>query len=187
VHTRAVLEVIAGPMFSGKTDELLRRAADGVLVKPGVDDRHATAEVVSHTGVRAPALVVASSAEIADAVGRAELVGVDEGQFFDAGLVEVARMLARGGTRVVVAALDRDFRAEPFAVSSGLIELADRFDLLVAECSRCGAAATLTQRLRDGRPVPLDDAVVRVGGHELYEPRCERCWAEERGAVRAAP
>jgi thymidine kinase len=187
VHTRAVLEVIAGPMFSGKTDELLRRAAEGVLVKPRVDDRHATREVVSHAGVRAPALVVASSAEIPEAVGGAELVGVDEGQFFDAGLVEVARRLADGGTHVVVAALDRDFRAQSFPVSAGLIELADRVDILVAECGRCGAAATLTQRLRGGEPVPLDDAVVRIGGHELYEPRCERCWTEERSSVRAAP
>jgi thymidine kinase len=182
-----VLEVIAGPMFSGKTDELLRRTAEGVLVKPRVDDRHATAEVVSHAGVRAPALVVASSDEIPEAVGRAELVGVDEGQFFDAGLVAVARKLADDGTRVVVAALDRDFRARPFPVSARLLELADRVDLLVAECGRCGAAATLTQRLRDGEPVPLGDPVVRVGGHELYEPRCARCWTEERSAVRAGP
>ena len=187
MHTRAVLEVIAGPMFSGKTDELLRRAAEGVLVKPRVDDRHATTEVVSHTGVRAPAVVVVSSAELVDAVPGAALVGVDEGQFFDAGLVEVARALADGGTRVVVAALDRDFRAQPFAVSAGLIELADRVDLLVAECGRCSAAATLTQRFRDGKPVPLDDPVVRIGGHELYEPRCARCWTEERAAVRAGP
>jgi thymidine kinase len=182
-----MLEVIAGPMFSGKTDELLRRAAGGVLVKPRVDDRHATAEIVSHAGVHAPALVVASSGEIAGAVGRAELVGIDEGQFFDAGLVEVARGLADGDARVVVAALDRDFRAEPFAVSAALIELADRVDVLVAECGRCGDPATLTQRLRDGVPVPLDDAIVRIGGEELYEPRCERCWAEERSVVRARP
>jgi thymidine kinase len=182
-----VLEVIAGPMFSGKTDELLRRVAGGVLVKPRVDDRHATPEVVSHTGARAPALVVASSRELAAAVAGAPLVGVDEGQFFDEGLARSARSLADGGARVVVAALDRDFRGEPFAVAAALLELADRADVLVATCGRCGAPATLTQRLRAGVPVPLDDPVVRVGGAELYEPRCERCWTEERGAVRAAP
>ena len=181
-----MLEVIAGPMFSGKTDELLRRAAGGVLLKPLVDDRHAVPEIVSHAGARAPALVVAGSAGIAAAAGGAALVGVDEGQFFDEGLVEVASALAAGGARVIVAALDRDFRAEPFAVSTGLIERADRVDLLHAACGRCGAPATLTQRLVDGGPAPLDDAVVRVGGAELYEPRCERCWAEERAAVRSA-
>jgi thymidine kinase len=182
-----VLEVIAGPMFSGKTDELLRRTAGGVLVKPRVDDRHAVPEVVSHTGARAPALVVASSSELAGAVGDAPLVGIDEGQFFDAGLTKVAQALAGAGARVVVAALDRDFRSEPFPVSARLLELADRADLLLAECGRCGEPAPLTQRLRGGVPVPLDDAVVRIGGAELYEPRCQRCWAEERSAVRAAP
>jgi thymidine kinase len=182
-----VLEVIAGPMFSGKTDELLRRAAGGVLVKPWLDDRHGTPEIVSHTGARAPALVIGSSRELAAAVAGASLVGVDEGQFFDAGLVEVVRSLADGSVRVVVATLDRDFRGEPFPVAARLVELADRVDLVQAECGRCGESATLTQRLRGGVPVPLDDALFRVGGAELYEPRCERCWAEERRAVRAAP
>ena len=174
-----MLEVIAGPMFSGKTDELLRRAAGGVLVKPHVDDRHDVPEVVAHTGARAPALVVASSAEIP----AAPLVGVDEGQFFDAGLVEVAAALSAGGAHVVVAALDRDFRGEPFALTAALRELADRYDLLQAECGRCGGPATLTQRFRGSVPVALDDDVLRVGGRELYAPRCARCWAEERAAV----
>jgi thymidine kinase len=181
-----VLEVIAGPMFSGKTDELLRRGAGGVLVKPRVDDRHAVPEIVSHSGARAPAVVVTGSAEIAAVAGGAALVGVDEGQFFDEGLVDAAAALSAGGARVIVAALDRDFRAEPFAVSAGLIGRADRVDLLRAICGLCGVEATLTQRLADGEPVPLDDPIVRIGGAELYEPRCERCWAEERVAVRSA-
>jgi thymidine kinase len=182
-----VLEVIAGPMFSGKTDALLRRAAGGVLVKPHVDDRHDVPEVIAHTGARAQAHVVAPSAEIAALAEAARLVGVDEGQFFDDGLVEVARSLADAGVQVIVAALDRDFRAEPFPVSAGLMEAADRVDLLRALCGRCGEPATLTQRLRGGIPVPLDDPVVRTGGAELYEPRCEECWGEERSAVRAGP
>jgi thymidine kinase len=180
-----VLEVIAGPMFSGKTDELLRRAAGGVVVKPHVDNRHDVPEVIAHSGVRAPAVVVASSSELPAAVAGASLVGVDEGQFFDGGLVQVARSLASTGVRVIVAALDRDFRGEPFPVVARLIEHADSVDLLLAECGRCGLPATLTQRMRAGVPVPLDDQIVRVGGAELYEPRCERCWAEERSAVRA--
>jgi thymidine kinase len=182
-----VLEVIAGPMFSGKTDALLRRTAGGVLVKPHVDDRHDVPEVVAHTGARARALVVAASSEIPSAAEGAALVGVDEGQFFDEGLVEIARALADTGVQVIVAALDRDFRAELFPVSDGLMQAADRVDLLRAECGVCAEPATLTQRLRGGVPVPLGDPVIRVGGAELYEPRCERCWVEERAAVRTAP
>ena len=182
-----MLEVIAGPMFSGKTDALLRRTAGGVLVKPHVDDRHDVPEVVAHTGARAAAHVVVASAEIPGLAEGAQLVGVDEGQFFDGGLVEVARSLADAGVQVIVAALDRDFRADPFPVSAGLIDAADRVDLLRGVCGRCGEPATLTQRLRGGVPVPLDDPVVRTGGAELYEPRCEPCWGEERSAVRAEP
>jgi thymidine kinase len=177
-----VLEVIAGPMFSGKTDELLRRAAGGVLVKPHVDDRHDVPEIVAHSGARAPARVVGSSAELPDV----PLLGVDEGQFFDDGLVEAVAQLSAGGARVVVAALDRDFRGQGFPLTDALRERADRFELLSGECSRCGDPATLTQRFRDGVPVPLDDDVIRVGGRQLYEPRCARCWAEERTVVRAS-
>jgi thymidine kinase len=170
-------------MFSGKTDELLRRAAGGSLVKPHVDDRHDVAEIVAHSGARAPARVVRSSAELPSGA----LVGIDEGQFFDAGLPVAAAALSRAGVHVVVAALDRDFRGELFGVTAALLERADRVELLRAVCGRCGAPATLTQRLRAGFPVPLDDPVVRVGGSELYGPRCERCWVEERAVVRAAP
>lgn len=172
-------------MFSGKTDELLRRAGAGMLLKPWVDDRHASAAIVSHSGARRPATVAHGSAELGVLARGAPLVGIDEAQFFDPGLVEVAEALSRAGARVVAAALDRDFRAVPFPVSSGLIERADRVDLLRAVCGRCGAAATLTQRFVDGAPAPLADAVVRIGGQDLYAPRCERCYAEERaGAVR---
>ena len=182
-----MLEVIAGPMFSGKTDTLLLRALGGVLVKPHVDDRHDVPEVVAHTGARAAAHVVAASDELPGIAEGARLVGVDEGQFFDGGLVAVARSLADAGVHVIVAALDRDFRGQPFPVSAGLIETADRVDLLRAVCGVCGEPATLTQRLRAGVPVPLDDPVVRTGGAELYEPRCAPCWEEERSAVRSRP
>jgi thymidine kinase len=174
-------------MFSGKTDELLRRVCAGALFKPWVDDRHSAAEIVSHSGVRRPATVVSGSGELAELARGAPLVGIDEAQFFDDGLAEVAVALARAGARVVVAGLDRDFRAEPFPVTAAVIERADKVDLLRAVCGRCGDEATLTQRLLDGAPAPLDDSVVRIGGADLYEPRCERCYAEERaGAVRSA-
>jgi thymidine kinase len=184
---RGALEVITGPMFSGKTDELLRRAGTGVLFKPWVDDRHATPEIVSHSGARRVAQVVSGSAALHDLARSASLVGIDEAQFFDSGLVEVAAALAGEGARVVVAVLDLDFRARPFPVSAALLPRAHRVDRLRAVCGRCGDEATLTQRLLDGAPAPLEDDVVRVGGAELYEPRCERCYGEERaGAVRSA-
>lgn len=170
-------------MFSGKTDELLRRAGAGTLFKPWVDDRHGTPEIVSHSGARAHANVVADSVELGELARGAPLVGIDEGQFFDTGLAEVAAALAREGARVVVAALDLDFRARPFPVSAELAARADRVDVLRAVCGRCGDAATLTQRLLGGAPAPFDDDTVRIGGAELYEPRCERCYAEERAAV----
>jgi thymidine kinase len=184
---RGALEVIAGPMFSGKTEELLRRAAGGLLFKPWVDDRHGTPEIVAHSGDRREALVVRGSGELRELARGAALVGVDEGQFLDLGLVEVATALVSEGARVVVAALDLDFRAEPFPVSAGLVARADRVDVLRAVCGRCGADATLTQRLLGGAPAPLGDDTFRVGGTELYEPRCARCYAEERRtAVRPA-
>lgn len=170
-------------MFSGKTDELLRRAGAGVLFKPWVDDRHGTPEIVSHSGKRRPATVVRDSAELGALAADTPLVGIDEAQFFDVGLVEVAAALAREGARVVVSALDRDFRGEPFPVSRELAARADRVDVLGAVCGRCGDEATLTQRLLGGVPAPLDDDTVRIGGAELYEPRCERCYTEERAAV----
>lgn len=170
-------------MFSGKTDELLRRAGVGALFKPWVDDRHGTPEIVSHSGMRRSAMVVRDSAELGERAAGEPLVGIDEAQFFDAGLVEVATALAHEGARVVVAALDLDFRARPFPVSRGLALRADLVDVLRAVCGRCGDEATLTQRLLGGVPAPLDDDTVRVGGAELYEPRCERCFADERAGV----
>lgn len=170
-------------MFSGKTDELLRRAGAGVLFKPWVDDRHGTPEIVSHSGMRRPATVVRDSVELGALAADTPLVGIDEAQFFDVGLVEVAAGLSREGARVVVSVLDFDFRGEPFPVSAALAALADRLDVLRAVCGRCGDEATLTQRLLDGAPAPLEDVTVRIGGAELYEPRCARCYAAERVAV----
>jgi thymidine kinase len=169
-------------MFSGKTDELIARAREraAVVFKPAVDTRHPRDRVVSHSGASIEAVAVADSAELLEAAGDAEVVAIDEVQFFDGGLMEAVELLRARGSDVVAAGLDLDFRREPFPTTRRLAEAAERVERLEARCSRCGNPATVTQRLVNGRPAPLDDPVVRIGDEELYEPRCEECWAAER-------
>jgi thymidine kinase len=176
------LEVLCGPMFSGKTDELIARARarEALVFKPAIDTRHPRDRVVSHSGASIEAVAVAGSAELLEAAGDAEVVAIDEVQFFDAGLMEAVELLRARGSNVVAAGLDLDFRREPFPTTRRLAEAAERVERLEARCSRCGRPATVTQRLVNGRPAPLDDPVVRIGDDELYEPRCEECWAAER-------
>jgi thymidine kinase len=175
-------------MFSGKTQLLLERLAAAeargkrvVGVKPLIDARWPS-EIVAHNGARRPAVSVVDAQELLEVVEEHDLVGLDEAQFFDCELVEAVAVLRRS-TRVVAAALDLDFRGEPFAVVPELIARADVVRRLRAVCGACGNSATLTQRLINGVPAPLDDAVVLVGGEELYSPRCARCYLVEREAA----
>jgi thymidine kinase len=184
-----VLEAIYGPMFSGKTAELLRRVAEAeasgvrvAVVRPGIDTRHRGA-VVSHTGARHEAVDVSGPEALRAAVAGASVVAADEAQMFSLEAASELVRLAEDGIRVIVAGLDLDFRGEPFGPMPELVAAAGRVDALTARCGRCGAEATLTQRLRGGRPAPLDDETVVIGGADLYEPRCERCYAEERARV----
>jgi thymidine kinase len=176
------IEVVCGSMFSGKSEELMRRlrraqiARQKVAVfKPQLDNRYHSTDVVSHDGTRLAAQPVDTSAEILRLVGDAEVVGIDEGQFFDAGVVEVAMRLADRGKRVVVAALDMDFKNEPFGPMPQLLAVAEFVDKLQAICQACGGPATRTQRLIEGRPANPDEPVIKVGAQESYEPRCREC------------
>jgi thymidine kinase len=185
---RGIFELVTGPMFAGKTQLLLARlsAAEALgqrilAVKPNVDSRWPN-EIVSHSGNRRRALIVRDGSELLEHVDGHAIVGVDEGQFFGRELVYAIAKL-RLTTHVVVAALDLDFRAEPFAVVRELVARADVIHRLHAICGSCGASATLTQRFVDGAPARYDDPVVRVGGSELYAPRCRRCYGVEREAV----
>jgi thymidine kinase len=172
-------------MFAGKTQLLLTRlaAAEGcgtqvLAVKPLIDTRWPD-EIVSHGGARRPAVSVRESSEIVELARKHTLVCIDEAQFFGPDLIDAVAELQQVA-HVLVAALDLNFRCEPFAVVSDLISQADTVHRLRAVCGSCGGSATLTQRFVDGFPAPFDDAVVRVGGDELYAPRCTRCYLAER-------
>lgn len=171
------IEVIAGCMFSGKTEELLRRinrariARQEVLVfKPAVDSRYAETEVVTHNDVRIPCVPIKDATQILDRVGDAVVVGIDEAQFFDDRLVAVAETLAEDGIRVIIAGLDLDFRGRPFDPMPALLAVAESITKALAVCTVCGAPASRSQRLvhRDSR--------VLLGATDVYEARCRRHW-----------
>jgi thymidine kinase len=167
-------------MFSGKTDELIRRlrrariARQEVQVfKPSVDVRYTAGKVTSHAGTEFEATPVERAAMIVALVRpTVTVVAVDEAQFFDDELIEVVQELARSGRRVLVAGLDTDFRGEPFGPMPHLMAQAEQVDKLHAICMVCGEPASRTQRLINGHPARYDDPVVVVGASELYEARC---------------
>ncbi len=177
------LELIVGPMFSGKSEELIRRVTRALIAKqqvqvfkPKLDNRYDAVAVASHNGRTLDALAIADVSE----VGRyleddTQVVAFDEGQFLTQDLVTLALDLADDGKRVIVAGLDLDFRAEPFGPIPELLARAELVDKLTAVCTRCGHAATRSQRLLGGHPAPYDAPVVQVGAAESYEPRCRRC------------
>jgi thymidine kinase len=176
------LEVVCGPMFSGKSEEMIRRLRRAeiagqrvVILKPALDDRYDAADVVSHAGIRMRATPVAGVAELAERARGFEVVGVDEVQFFDAEVVGTLLRLADAGARVIAAGLDQDFRRLPFGPMPELLAHAEFVDKLQAVCHRCGGGATTTQRLVDGRPAPYSGATIVVGANEQYEARCRDC------------
>jgi thymidine kinase len=172
------IEVICGSMFSGKSEELIRRLRRAIIAKqrvqifkPTIDSRYSDAEIVSHSEMRMPSIVVTSSAELIGKVDhRTEVVGIDEAQFFDEGLVEAAQRLADQGKRVIIAGLDKDFRGLPFGPIPYLMAVAEDVTKTLAICVRCGSPANNTQRL-----VESDELVV-VGAQGVYEARCRRCF-----------
>lgn len=172
--------MITGPMFCGKTDEMIRRlrratiAQQNVLVfKPVFDDRYEVEKVTSHAGNEFAAIPVEGSAEIPQRLSSdITVVAVDEAQFFDEQIVPVCQELVDRGLRVIVAGLDMDFRGEPFGEMPTLMAQAEEVDKLYAICMECGGPATRTQRLVDGEPADYDDPVIIVGASEMYEARC---------------
>ena len=180
MHTKGSIEVVTGSMFCGKTDELIRRLRRATIArqkvqvfKPSIDIRCAVEKVMSHAGAEFDALPVESSAEILENLrDDVTVVAIDEAQFFDAEIVNVARALADRGIRVIAAGLDMDFRAEPFGPMPALLAEAEEVSKLRAICMVCGEEASRTQRLVNGEPARYDDPIVIVGADEMYEARC---------------
>jgi thymidine kinase len=177
------IEVISGCMFAGKTEELIRRiktlefAKKNVLVfKPAIDNRYSNTKVVSHAGSSVESIVVPDARSILDFVkDDTDVIAIDEIQFFDEDVLLVCDYLAKKGKRVMCAGLDTDFRAEPFGVMPRLITDAEFVTKLTAVCMKCGAPATRTQRLVNGRPAQYSDPIIMVGAAEAYEARCRHC------------
>ncbi len=182
IHYRGRVEVICGSMFSGKTEELIRRvrraeiARQSVQVfKPIIDTRYGVEKVTSHDGVGFGAMPCASAEEIdAKIVPSTTVVAVDEAQFFDSALIDLADKWAARGLRVIIAGLDLDFRAEPFGPMPALMARAEEVTKLHAICVVCGEAASRTQRLVNGQPARYDDPIIMIGAQERYEARCRQ-------------
>ena len=172
------IEVIAGPMFSGKSEELIRRVTRYGIAripvqtfKPQIDTRYATAKVVSHSNLSTEAIPVADSSELLHAVeDRTIVIGIDEGQFFDEGLVEVATSLAAAGKQLIIAGLDLDYLGRPFEPIPSLMLRAEYVTKALAICHRCGGPGLFTQR------VVKSDELVVLGAQDSYEARCRRCY-----------
>ncbi|MDP9269973.1 MAG: thymidine kinase [Chloroflexota bacterium] len=182
-YTSGWVHVICGCMFCGKTDEmlrLLRRFAIAgrqvILIKPRLDTRSDEATVISRSGANHDAVSVGDSREIEAVIGEADIVAVEEGQFFDEGLPDVVERLADAGKQVIVTGLDRDFRGVPFGPMPRLMALADQVTKLTAICMVCGEQATRTQRLINGKPASADSPLIVIGGigDEAYEARCRQ-------------
>ncbi|HEY2355042.1 MAG TPA: thymidine kinase [Gaiellaceae bacterium] len=176
------LEVVCGPMFSGKSEELIRRLRRAeiagqrtLIVKPKIDNRYDIAHVVSHAGAKMRAVAVESPADIPGLVEDYDVIGVDEVQFFPPEIVLILDGLVEKGMRVICSGLDQDFRGFPFGPMPELLARAELVDKLQAVCHRCAGPATMTQRLVDGYPAPADGATIVVGALEQYEARCRSC------------
>ena len=181
-HHVGSVEVIVGSMFSGKTDELIRRLRRATIArqkvqvfKPAIDLRYAETKVTSHAGSDFDAQPIEKAATILTQLNQeTTVVAIDEAQFFDPELILIVRQLADQGLRVIVAGLDTDFRGEPFGSMPSLMAQAEQVDKLHAICMICGEEASRTQRLVNGRPAHYNDPVVIIGASELYEARCRK-------------
>ena len=179
-HTNGSIEVVCGSMFSGKTDELIRRLIRATIAKqkvqvfkPAIDIRYAVEKVTSHAGSNFDAIPIENAVEIRDKLDEdTTVVGIDEAQFFDPEIIPLAEELAARGIRVIAAGLDMDFRGEPFGPIPVLMSMAESVDKLHAICMVCGDDASRTQRLVNGNPAKYNDPVVIVGASEMYEARC---------------
>ena len=177
------IEVICGSMFSGKSEELIRRvhrvqiAKKKVQVfKPTIDTRYSIQYIYSHNGTKIEAINISNSKELLEKTEPdTEVVAIDEAQFYDKEIVAICQKLADQGRRVMVAGLDQDFRGEPFGPIPELLAVAEYIDKLQAICMICGSPASKTQRLVNGKPAKYSDPIILIGAKETYEARCRKC------------
>lgn len=177
------IEVICGSMFSGKSEELIRRvhrvqiAKKKVQVfKPTIDTRYSIQYIYSHNGTKIEAINISNSKELLEKTEPdTEVVAIDEAQFYDKGIVTICQKLANQGRRVIVTGLDQDFRGEPFGPIPELLAVAEYIDKLQAICMICGSPASRTQRLVNGKPAKYSDPIILIGAKETYEARCRKC------------
>lgn len=179
-HYTGQIEVICGSMFSGKTEELIRRVRRAIIAKqtvqvfkPQIDDRYGIEQVTSHNGQNVKAVPLPKAALILEKLNAGTtVVAIDEAQFFDESIIPTVEILANRGIRVLIAGLDTDFRGEAFGKMPELMCRAEEVTKLRAICVVCGDHASRTQRLVNGNPAYYDDPVILVGAQESYEPRC---------------
>lgn len=178
------IEVIVGSMYAGKTEEFLRRirrvhyAKKDILVfKPKIDNRYSTSEIISHNNTKVKSIEVANAMEIYQYVQGSfpYAIAIDEVQFLDRDVIDLAEYLADHGVRVILAGLDKNFRGEPFGVVPELLARAEFVTKLEAICQVCGAPATRTQRIINGEPASYNDPTILIGAKEHYEARCRHC------------
>jgi len=183
------IEIICGSMFSGKTEEMIRRLRRAKIAKqkvqvfkPVIDTRYSNEKVTSHAGMDFEALPVSDSTQLKKNLNAdTTVIGIDEAQFFDDGIINLIDELADSGKRVIVTGLDMNFRGEPFGCIPVLMAKAEKVDKLHAICMVCGGPATRTQRLVNGKPAHYDDPIVIVGASEMYEARCRTHHEVPRG------
>ena len=183
------IECICGSMFSGKSEELLRRIKRGViakqkvlLFKPSIDNRYDENRVSTHNGNSYDSISIEKSSDILNFVKdtKYDIIGIDEIQFFDNDIVKIINKLADDGIRVIVAGLDMDFKAEPFYPMPEIMAISEMVTKLHAVCNKCGKEASRSQRLINGKPAKYDDPIVVIGASESYEARCRHCHEIER-------
>ncbi|BAM48192.1 thymidine kinase [Amphibacillus xylanus] len=177
------IELICGSMFSGKSEELIRRIRrakygklNTVVFKPAIDNRYSEEAIMTHNGNSIKAYSVTSLSELVEKLSpEIDVVGIDEVQFFEKEIVDLVSQLADLGFRVILAGLDTNFRGEPFGFMPELMALSESVTKLNAICPKCGADASRTQRLIDQKPAHYDDPIIKIGASESYEPRCRKC------------
>ena len=183
INKSGYIEVICGPMYAGKTEELIRRITrmdyakrEYVVFKPRIDQRYSVSEISSHNLRKIKAINIDNAKEIYEHItNTTQAVVIDEVQFFDSSVIDVCNDLAKRGLRVICAGLDLDFKGDPFGIMPTLLAYAEKVTKLTAICVCCGEEATRTQRIIEGHPAYDFDPIVLVGAKESYEARCRKC------------